>query len=368
MQDDIFELLENRKSYKNKIKGLTEKYRYVVFYGCGAIYSSIVDTWQEYIDRSIDFCCDSDPEKWGKHFHGALCLSPEELSNIKSDCVVFVTIGVFPPIFDYLKSAGFPSVHLIYKYDLVASAFLDEQNNEFVGNQLKAARSQFSDARSHQVFDTIVKRAIGGGEDINLMPSICEPNQYFVPNLMPLSDDECYVDIGAYDGDTLRHFTSANQGKFEQIHAFEIDPVNYRLLEKNVSDLPNPERIHTHNMGIWDTECDINFSEGKSQTTVGQGENKAHVVPLDSILAGQRVTLIKMDIEGAELHALSGAQNIIRKQHPKLAICVYHHISHLWKIPLYIRELLPDHKLYLRHHTNLEYETVCYAIPTECKT
>ncbi|MBN9424428.1 MAG: hypothetical protein BGO63_02340 [Candidatus Accumulibacter sp. 66-26] len=367
MPDEIFELLENRKSYKKKIKGLTEKYKYVVFYGCGTIYDNIVDKWLEHMDRPIDYCCDSDPKKWGKYFNGVVCLSPEELKNIKSDCVVFVTISFFSPIFNYLRSAGFPSINLIYKYDLVASAFLDEHDNEIVGNQLKSARRLFSDARSHQVFDTIVKRAIGGGEDINLMPSICEPNQYFVPNLMPLSDDECYVDIGAYDGDTLRHFTSASQGKFEKIHAFEIDPDNYRQLAKSASDLPNSDRIHTHNLGIWDTECDINFSEGKSDTTIGYGKKIAHVVPLDSILAGQKVTLIKMDIEGAELHALSGAQNTIRKQNPKLAICVYHHISHLWKIPLYIRELLPDHKLYLRHHTNLEYETVCYAIPPEHK-
>ena len=69
-----------------------------------------------------------------------------------------------------------------------------------------------------------------------------------------------------------------------------------------------------------------------------------------------------MDIEGAELNALRGSKEIIKSQKPKLAISVYHDFKHLWEVPLYIKKLVPDYKIYFRHHTNLEYETVCYAI------
>lgn len=364
MQVQIAHLLANRTNYQEKIKRLSEKYRYVVFYGCGAIYSSIVDTWIEYVGRKIDYCCDSDPKKWGKDFCGAKCLSPQELLEIKSECAIFVTVGVFQPVFDYLRSAGFPSVNLIYKYDLVASAYLDNQNIEAIGDQLERVRCTFSDERSRQVFDVILSRTLGN-DGTNLMPSICEPNQYFVPGLVPLSAYESYVDIGAYDGDTLKCFIKSTGGVFEQIHAFELDPANYKLLDKAAQQLPYADRIHIYNLGVWDKEGEVSFNPGKSQSTVGCGESKANVVPLDKILAGQRVSFIKMDIEGAELNALRGAQTIIRQQKPKLAICVYHHLSQLIEVPLYIRGLLPDHKLYLRHHTNLEYETVCYAIPPE---
>ena len=80
------------------------------------------------------------------------------------------------------------------------------------------------------------------------------------------------------------------------------------------------------------------------------------------ILYGEKVTMIKMDIEGYELKALMGAKQIIKEQKPKLAICAYHTFSHLWEIPLLIKSLNPDYKIYLRHHTNLDCETVCYAI------
>jgi hypothetical protein len=86
-------------------------------------------------------------------------------------------------------------------------------------------------------------------------------------------------------------------------------------------------------------------------------------VPLDAALRGDSVSFIKIDIEGAEPQALQGARGIIATQKPTLAVCVYHHFSHLWQIPLFIHDLLPDHRIFLRHHTRLEYETVCYAVP-----
>src|SRR3989304_2402437 len=288
LHDDISALLANRTNYRQEIQRLADNSRYVGFYGCGSIFSSIVDTWQEYVGRPIDFCCDSDPDKWGKSYCGAKCLSPQELLEIKSECAVFVTIGKFQPVFNFLKSEGFPSVHLIYKYDLVASAFLDEQDNEVLADQIRLARSAFSDQRSLQVFDTILRRALGGDQDIELMPSISDPNQYFAPDIVRLSDKECYVDIGAYDGDTVAHFIAAIQGRFESIHAFELDPTNYRQLTENVRRMPHHDRIKTMNLGIWDRECDINFSVGKSQSTVGGGPKNRHRGPLCRVVGHPR--------------------------------------------------------------------------------
>ena len=51
------------------------------------------------------------------------------------------------------------------------------------------------------------------------------------------------------------------------------------------------------------------------------------------------------------------------ESHKKLAICVYHRISDLWELPLMMHEMEPGHKLYLRHHTPVYCETVCYSLP-----
>ena len=70
-----------------------------------------------------------------------------------------------------------------------------------------------------------------------------------------------------------------------------------------------------------------------------------------------------MDIEGFELNALEGAKDTIKKYRPKLAICLYHKPQDLWEIPLFIKSIDSNYKIFIRHHTDLLNETVCYAIP-----
>ena len=87
----------------------------------------------------------------------------------------------------------------------------------------------------------------------------------------------------------------------------------------------------------------------------------AKVDALDHLLGDKKVTFIKMDIEGAEQPALAGARGIIRTQRPRLAICTYHNLEDMLGIPLVIHELCPGYRIYLRHHTNTRYGTICYA-------
>ena len=73
--------------------------------------------------------------------------------------------------------------------------------------------------------------------------------------------------------------------------------------------------------------------------------------------------MIKMDIEGAEWDALRGARNVIARDRPVLAICVYHTHNDIWRIPLLIHEILPEHHLFLRAYEGDGFQTVVYAIP-----
>lgn len=362
LRDHLMELLATRRNYQQEIKNIVKYYEHVVFYGCGAILNSIVDTWNVYIGRNIDYCCDSDSAKWGKYFCGAKCLSPRELMAIKNKCAVFVTIGDFEPVFEFLTESGFPSVNQIYKYDLVASEFLANHDHREIIDKLCQTYEILSDAQSKKVFDAIVERVLGSGADVNIMANVSEKNQYFPADIVKLSDHESFVDIGAFNGDTVKDFIERTQGIFDNIFSFELDEINFNLLRDNVRHMPDRDRIRIFNMGIWDSEGDINYSIGNSQSTIGTGNGTGHVIPLDDAIKNEKATYIKMDIEGAEPRALRGARNIIQTKKPRLAVCIYHDFKHLWEIPLYIKELVPEYKIYLRHHTKLEYETVCYAV------
>jgi FkbM family methyltransferase len=359
----IVELLSKRRDYRREVEKIVAEREFVVFYGCGAILNSIVETWLDRIGRKIDFLCDSDPGKWGLEFSGVKCVSPAELFAMKERCSVFVTVGDFRPVFDFLKKNEVPCVKQIYKYDLDAAAFLASCDVEATAAKMLEVRSFLADAKSREVFDAIAGRVLDPSAGIDVMLKTNEANQYFPPGVMELSPDERFVDVGAFDGDTIRDFVARSGGRFEKIFAFELDSANFERLQANVAKTPGRERIELFNFGAWDEERDMNYSVGLSQSTLGSGQALGHLVTLDKALAGQRVSFVKMDIEGAEPNALRGAAGIIRAQRPKLAICVYHDFRHLWEIPLYVKSLNPGYKLYLRHHTPLEYETVCYAVP-----
>ena len=74
-----------------------------------------------------------------------------------------------------------------------------------------------------------------------------------------------------------------------------------------------------------------------------------------------RLDFIKMDIEGAEMHALIGAEKSIRRFCPKLAIAVYHRTQDLWEIPEWLDKLDLGYRFYLRHFTIHQEETVLFA-------
>ena len=59
--------------------------------------------------------------------------------------------------------------------------------------------------------------------------------------------------------------------------------------------------------------------------------------------------------------ALQGAENIIKKNKPKLAISVYKNKRDILDILVYIHNLVLEYNLYLRHYSDFEYDTVLYA-------
>jgi len=184
---------------------------------------------------------------------------------------------------------------------------------------------------------------------------------YFRDELRQPMADEIFVDCGAYDGDTVRSFLKHSTGKFQKIYAFEPDPANFAKLQATGALDP---RIRSTQAAVGRTNGSIPFSaEGNESSSAGKGAMQVECVALDRFLAGERPTLIKMDIEGFEPEALAGAREIIQRDAPALAICVYHAQDHLWKIPLQIHSYNAGYRFYLRPHVFDVWDLVCYAIP-----
>lgn len=196
----------------------------------------------------------------------------------------------------------------------------------------------------------------------NRFPKYSE--QYFNNDVMNIDNNEHFIDCGAFDGDTIDRISKKlSPNKNITVVAFEPDEENYKkLLEKK--DKYNNIVIKTYKYGIWSKKATLRFNaNGDIGAKIdSNGECEIKVTNLDAIPDCYNATFIKMDIEGAELEALKGAKKIIMNNKPKLAISIYHSDDDMIDIIEFIRNKYPFYNIYVRHHSNIESETVMYCI------
>jgi FkbM family methyltransferase len=127
------------------------------------------------------------------------------------------------------------------------------------------------------------------------------------------------VDVGANIGIYSR-FLSHCVGSIGVVHSFEPAPDNFKRLSAATRDLSNV-RLTQAAVGQRSGECKLYISDKLNvdhRAYKADGDSRRAVsiemVALDDYFKpGQRVDLIKMDIQGYELHALRGAQRVLQE-------------------------------------------------------
>lgn len=234
-------------------------------------------------------------------------------------------------------------------------------------NECNNFRSWLSDARSIELFDNIQRFRENPCQNNYIRPDI--GTQYIETDIkgFPSYDSLHVADLGAFDGDTLRDFILCYTNRIKSYHAFEPDPENFQKLvalkSQYAAKLSQDSKILCHQFATGDCNKKIRFSatQDSTSTIVLSGGIEVEQVYLDNYLSNTEINYLKLDIEGAELPALTGAKQIIAEQKPDIAVALYHHPSDLWQIPKLIRSLMPDAKMYLRqhHHWGLELTLYC---------
>lgn len=219
-------------------------------------------------------------------------------------------------------------------------------------------------ARLHyqSMIDQLYSHGIDDSHIINMGKIIDEMSkrQYFDLPALPHNKNEVFVDCGCLDAATSKAFINWSKNDYEMIYAFEPDPRQTELCKKNLSE----NRAKVFDYGAWNKKDELKFEaflEGSSYISES-GTVSIKVDKLDDLLKEKRVTFIKMDIEGAEICAIEGARELIQKNHPTLAISIYHKSTDISDIPQLLLEYYPDYVFYLRHYSVSASETVLYAI------
>lgn len=194
-----------------------------------------------------------------------------------------------------------------------------------------------------------------------------EEIQYFDSNIIPRRENHVFVDCGAFTGDSATDFINycAPDESYKKIYCYEPAPDNYVKVVENMSRYHD---VECRNKGVFDENSQMRFTSHMADAANRvnpAGDKVVEIVNLDSDIK-EPVTFIKMDIESAEPNALLGAKRHITEDKPMLAICVYHTVTDLLKIPQIIYEMNCNQKFYLRHHDlNTPEEIVFYALPKE---
>ncbi|MGN0153929.1 MAG: FkbM family methyltransferase, partial [Lachnospiraceae bacterium] len=255
-----------------------------------------------------------------------------------------------------------PRDYLAYRGDIFFSERMrykdrkygEEYELERFKENIPQLKSILSDEKSKELVDIIFqKRAL---YDYSY-EDICEPNQYFLKNILTIDPNAVFVDGGCFDGGTIDEFVAFQENKYDKVIAFEMDRKNY----ENIVKKGYTEKVKVYNYGLWNKKEEISYTAANTSSSLNQGGDcVAQCMPLDEVIK-EKVTFIKMDIEGAEYNALLGAEQTIKKYKPQLAICVYHKASDIYELPFLLHKMVPEYRFYIRHHSRWPDETVLYA-------
>ncbi|WMI97586.1 FkbM family methyltransferase [Pseudomonas chlororaphis subsp. aurantiaca] len=195
---------------------------------------------------------------------------------------------------------------------------------------------------------------------------------YFRSGLWRPKKNERFVDCGASIAESSKAFLDATDGVFEKIWMVEPDEINQKTLGKFIDEYSSQFSIaptgslELLNYALGNETSEMPFSHQGGHGGVLLNPSLSDVVgsnvsirKLDDLVK-EPVTIIKMDIEGAELEALKGAQGHIAQSRPTLLVSAYHRSSDLLDIVSFVESVRGDYKVGLRHHTEERWDTCLY--------
>jgi len=246
--------------------------------------------------------------------------------------------------------------------DLVDPPFIMDFESDFTQNteQYVSMYNTLADEKSKEVFTKVINFKISF--DYSFMQGFTNDHkgQYFDTEIVPKIENIHFVDGGGYVGDTAEEVIK-NYPNFQKLWLIEPIPENIRIAKRELGHIDGIEFL---TCGVGAKKETLHFNEEKSFSTIyGNGTQSVEIDTIDNIVQTQRVDFIKLDIEGAEQDAIDGAKETIKREHPVLAICIYHKAEDWYKIPQKILAIRDDYKIYLRHYMEGIFETVLYFIP-----
>jgi FkbM family methyltransferase len=358
----------------SKLKKFFNLNSFIVF-GSGNASKPVIQYLRS-INKKIIALSDNNPELVGSERQGLKVISPEEISKYVNENTGVVIASsyqrdIYTQLVNKLKIDS--SVIFPYMTSMFVSQYGDEAY-EVAASNLDALYPLLSDNFSVNYLENLVKfRRYLDPKFLNPNPNQKGFYDYRIQTPI-LKDGDVVLDCGAYIGDTAEVFLS--RANLELVYAVEGMSRNYNKLEQWIRDRNQlnvkPLKIFLGSkegevrMSVMDDDAPADPRSSGVLDAEGFYSELVSVRTIDTIFhkKTQRLDLIKIDVEGADLDVLKGGVNTLKDKLPNLMIAGYHTLAHLWEIPQYIRSISDSYRIYAGHHDKCIHEIEFYV--TKC--
>ena len=311
----------------------------------------------------------------GQQFHGFTVQAYSELMVLQKKVIVLIAFASeLPDVMErFYKLASVhetyaPHVPVFSGEETVTAAWIKKYERE-----LQTVYERLADAVSRETFASVLNYKLSG--KLSYLQACTTNRTEDLRTIFSFGREETYLDLGAYNGDTVQEFLLLTHGRYKKIIALEPDPKNYKKLTDYVRqyELKNVTCLQA---GVWNDCGSLELTgNGGRQSTFWEADRsgfatqnlsqtcsmkkkikkqQVNVVSVDAVLGNDHADYMKFDVEGVEKEALEGAaEHLIPDGNgalPKLLVAAYHHDEDLFALPLLLWKLQPEYKIYLRKH------------------
>lgn len=305
---------------------------------------------------------DGNARKRGTAFAGMSVYPSEALTRLPRDIPIVIASHRVLGGYESLRALGYTAVPFAYLQVAAPDRFPPHAFYDGLLEDLFAHREQYvklsemlADEQSRATLNSIIAYRL----TLNplYLRDMVDWNLY---GALSFGEAEVYVDGGTYNGDSIQLFAEHVRDRYRKVFAFEPDKKTFKVLSARFGSNP---RVRLCNAGLYSRSGGLGFTADSSRAAKIDPNSRLtiDVVSLDDTIQ-EKVTFIKMNIEGAEVEALKGGRALIGKYAPKLAISGYHRPTDLWKLPQLILELNGAYNLFLRQQDGGIIESVIYAV------
>ena len=357
--------------------------RDVVLFGAGEGCMRFLNRMDSSSLQSVKYILTNKRRKIGGALYGIPIASPDLLQSLDARKTLAVITAKRAVVEIYKQITQISSCPIMVSEILTHPVFAALTEDLYIHQEeLRQVSDILYDDISRKVYSEAIRRRMLYGtcdfSDLMVKNDIEYCPAFWFADSRP--ENEIILDCGAYNGDTLKKFTRIYGPKLKKIYLFECMPQSLKALEEIKFRLANqaytPEitimpyalsnqegKTAFASMDADPTASFVLESRSLAKTDLyNREEIQVSVSTIDRLVPKEeRVTQIKMDIEGSEYNALLGARETILRCKPKLAISLYHNGEHYYRLPLLVKEMVPEYKIAIRHHHRNHVDTDMYC-------